>query len=180
MVHKYFTETDSVTWISEIQRIVDAYNNNPHRGLKNIKPNDVENRKEEVLKMNIDKANEDLNIDVKIFPGDKVRVRIKGNVFSKGYIQQWSDEIYTVVKVMKASATLDNGSKEKLSDLQKVSDNTDNSKQNTTFQSVTQQNKEIKEFNKEGLNKEDIIPERMETRQTNNKRERKQVKKYQA
>lgn len=188
MIHKYFTEYNTVKWVNKLKDFIDIYNNTPHRGLNNIKPNESSEKKEELLKLNIEKINHMINIKFKLNEGDKVRLKEQSKTFEKGYTPKWSSEIYTVkrINITKATIVDKNGkeSQHRLNDLQKVNDNVmENiklSEKPTELQTVTEQNKAIREFNKEGLNKDDIIPDRISTRNVNNKRNRKQVEKYQA
>jgi hypothetical protein len=56
----------------------------------------------------------------KLQVGDLVRVRVKGDVFKKGYTQRWSTDVNTVESVEGDWYTLDDESRFKGEDLQKV------------------------------------------------------------
>lgn len=121
MIHKHFTENNTTNWVDVLQTTINTYNNNPHDGINEIKPNDAENNKEVIMKLNIDKALESVdnknesNKEFKV--GDKVRVREKGT-FRKGYLPKWSFETYTITTMYKATAILSDGKKYRLSELQ--------------------------------------------------------------
>ena len=38
MTHKYFTENNTINWIDYLPTMIEAYNNNPHGGLNDLKP----------------------------------------------------------------------------------------------------------------------------------------------
>ncbi len=166
MISKNFTDTNSVKWYDYLQHYIDVYNSNPHGGLDDIPPDKVQEPEntEKILHKNIEKALESNKIRNDINVGDIVRIRIKG-VFKKGYEPSYSSETYTVTKVLNMSAYVDDGSRHKISDLLKVNDN-------STFTNIIydlkKENKAKREFNREGLDKKDIL----ETKRTRRKVEK--------
>ena len=125
-ISRYMTANDTTKWTSVLQTILDVYNNTPHNSLDEIKPNDVETQdnREIVSKINIDKMIENKDKkDVKLNVGDKVRIRVKKNIFSKGYEINYSKNIYTIVELGKSIAKLDDGETYNLKDLMKVDSN---------------------------------------------------------
>ena len=75
-------------YIDKLDDIVKEYNNKHHTSIK-MKPVDVEDN------TYIDFKKEINNKDPKFKFGDYVR-----NIFAKGYIQNWSEEIFMIKKVI--------------------------------------------------------------------------------
>ena len=107
-------------WIDKIDKIIDVYNNTPHKTLEYLTPNEAsldEHRKQilniNLLKSQVNKSTSDLSI------GDNVRIRI-GNIFKKGTEPSFSDDIYEVINTDNNKILLSNGKKYKRSSLLKV------------------------------------------------------------
>ena len=168
MVHKHFTENNTVNWVDNLQTFIKAYNNNPHEGINQIKPENANNEENKniIIKLNIDKANEQAQqeplTDLKV--GDDVRIRIRGT-FRKGYLPRWSSEIYKIHKIFRSTAMLSDGKKYKLSDIQKADVNL-----TVNFDEPSEYNKNLEEYQKQlnfkktGLNKINIIEKQKRTR----------------
>jgi Integrase core domain/Chromo (CHRromatin Organisation MOdifier) domain len=103
---KYFTARGTRRYVDVLDDLVDAYNKSKHRTTK-MRPCDVNKRNEKVVFRNtygVDTVMEMLvqreqKPRVKI--GDTVRLKYDYNPFDKGYYPNWTDELYTVVKVIK-------------------------------------------------------------------------------
>ncbi len=97
LMWKYFTEFKTKKWIDKLEEIQDNYNNTYHRVIKRT-PNEVtwDNRKE-VFKVMYPEIKD--RTKCKLKEGDRVRLAIYKDIFDKGYVQNWTTEIYTVVKV---------------------------------------------------------------------------------
>lgn len=124
MTHKYFTENDSVRWIDHLPDLIKTYNNLPHMGINNHSPNESKKFFPELLKLNLQKAEQTNELKPDIGVGDVVRVKLPKTPFTKGYVPQFSNETYKIIRVMKVSVILDNGKRYKISDVLKVSDET--------------------------------------------------------
>ena len=94
-VWKIFHETKKTRWIDILDDVVDNYNSTYHNTIK-MAPNDVtwENRAT-VFKNSFPKIRQ--RITCKLKKGDRVRVKLNKDLFEKGFTQNWSDDIYTVV-----------------------------------------------------------------------------------
>jgi hypothetical protein len=101
---KYFTSHNTRKYIDIIQKILDFYNNKIHRTIK-MSPIDASkkiNRNKVFNNMyqniyTIDKSKNNLKLN------DYVRIsRIKGT-FEKGYIPNWSREIFQIEKILKTN-----------------------------------------------------------------------------
>lgn len=103
-MYKYFTFTGSHRWIDVIQQLVQAYNASVHRSIG-------------IAPMNVNQDNE-LDIWVKqqsrgpqkvtlkdkhpsFAIGDSVRISHAKKVFDKGYLPTWTDQVYTISKIIK-------------------------------------------------------------------------------
>ena len=97
LVWKYFTETGKKRWIDIVYRLVDNYNNTYHSSIK-MTPNEVtwENRKQ-VFKNLFPRIMD--RIKCRLKRGDKVRILLKKDLFEKGFTQNWSKEIFEVIKI---------------------------------------------------------------------------------
>ena len=78
-IYKYMTSISKNVYIDKLDDIVDKYNNTYHTTI-NIKPIDV-------------KDNTYINAD-KFKVGDCVRISKYKNIFAKGYMPNWSEEVF--------------------------------------------------------------------------------------
>ena len=76
-------------YIGKLDSIVNKYNNTYHRKIT-MKPIDVKNN----TYINIDKEVNDEDPKFKV--GDHVRISKHRNIFAKGYIPNWSEEIFVL------------------------------------------------------------------------------------
>ena len=79
-------------YIDKLDDIVDEYNNAYHTTIK-MKPADVKDN----TYINTDK--EINNKDPKFKVGDHVRISKYKNIFAKGYMPNWSEEVFVIKKV---------------------------------------------------------------------------------
>ena len=86
------TETSKNVYISELYDIVKEYNNTYHTSLK-MKPVDVKNN----TCIDFEKAVNDKNPKFKV--GDHVRISKYENIFAKGCMPNWSEEVFIVSKI---------------------------------------------------------------------------------
>lgn len=184
MIHKHFTENNTINWVDNLQTTINVYNNLPHEGINGIKPNQAETKENdhEIRLINIEKSQDKsilddtenipkeeqtVNIRGTTFKiGDKVRIRIK-EPFKKGYTPKWSEEIYTIKHFHKVTAVLSDNKKYHFNDIKLV---IDNNEQNKEIPKPVEQapiiselkkskidNKKTKNFEKSGLSLNDII-----------------------
>jgi hypothetical protein len=98
IIEKNFTDNNSANWISHLPDIVKVYNNSPHSGINNIKPNKAneEENKKTISNINFWKAVKNNEIDdkkIKIKVGDYVRIQTKKTNLSKGYTSNYSKNV---------------------------------------------------------------------------------------
>ena len=90
--YKYMTSISKNVYIDKLDDIVDEYNNIYHTTIK-MKPAEVKDN----TYINADK--EVNNKDPKFKVGDYVRTSKYKNIFAKGYMPNWSEEVFVIKKV---------------------------------------------------------------------------------
>ena len=90
-LYKHMTATGKNVYYDVLDDVVNKYNNAKHSTIK-MKPIDVKNNK----RVYIDEHNEK---DSKFKVGDRVRVSRYKNIFAKGYVPNWSSELFIVNKI---------------------------------------------------------------------------------
>ena len=91
-IYKYMTSISKNVYINKLDDIADEYNNTYHTTIK-MKPIDVKDN----TYINISK--EINNKDPKFKVGDRVRISKYKNIFAKGYMPNWSEEVFIIKKV---------------------------------------------------------------------------------
>ena len=91
-IYKCMTSISKNVYIDKLDDIVDEYNNTYHTTIK-MKPIDVKDN----TYINADK--EINNKDPKFKVGDHVRISKYKNNFAKGYMPNWSEEVFVIKKV---------------------------------------------------------------------------------
>ena len=91
-IYKYMTSISKNVYIDKLDDIVDKYNNTYHTTIK-MKPIDVKDN-------TYINANKEINNkDPKFKVGDHVRISKYKNIFAKGYMPNWSEEVFVIKKV---------------------------------------------------------------------------------
>ncbi|NBO73011.1 transposase, partial [bacterium] len=110
-IYKYMKEENTTTYIKELPKIVEAYNDTPHSGIMDIAPNDAEKKenKDKIQIMNHKFDLENRRNRVKFRVGDTVRIRTNRKSFVRSYDEKYSDKQYTITELNNRRATLDNG-----------------------------------------------------------------------
>ena len=91
-IYKYMISISKNVYTDKLDDIVDEYNNTYHTTIK-MKPTDVKDN----TYINADK--EIYNKDPKFKVGDPVRISKYKNIFAKGYMPNWSEEVFVIKKV---------------------------------------------------------------------------------
>ena len=91
-IYKCMTETSKNVYIYELHDIVKEYNYTYHTSIK-MKPVDVKNN------TYIDFEKEVNDKDPKFTVGDHVRISKYKNFFAKGYMPNWSEEVFVISKI---------------------------------------------------------------------------------
>jgi len=120
ILHKRFVKYDTTNWVDVLPKIVNQYNNSPHSGIDNIKPNEA-NKPENIYKimeLNMEKKQAKTTFDNPFQEGDNVRVELSG--MHKKSEGKFSNEIYKVVEVRGKRVLLNDGKVRKYDMLSKV------------------------------------------------------------
>ena len=91
-IYKYMTSISKNMYIDKLDDIVNKYNNKKYRTTK-MKPVDVKSSK------NINSSKESNDEDPKFKIRDIDRISKYKNIFAKGYVPNWSGEVFVVKKV---------------------------------------------------------------------------------
>ena len=91
-MYKYMTSITKNVYIDELDNIVKKYNNTYHVSFK-IKPIDVKDNTYIGFKKEVNDKNPKFKV------GDHVRISKYKNIFAKGYMSNWSEEIFIIKKV---------------------------------------------------------------------------------
>ena len=91
-IYKYMTSISRNVYIDKLDDIVKEYNNTYHTSIK-MKSVDVKDN------TYIDFKKEINNKDPKFKVGDQVRISKYKNIFARGYMPNWSEEIFAIKKI---------------------------------------------------------------------------------
>ena len=91
-IYKYMTSISKNVYIDKLDDIVKKYNNTYHTSIK-MKPVDVRDN----TYINFKKQSNDKNPKFKV--GDHVIISKYKNIFAKGYMPNWSEEIFIIKKI---------------------------------------------------------------------------------
>lgn len=98
-MYRYITHKQTWKYIDQLPAIVNTYNNTIHRSIK-MKPADVNPSNEAKLRTLL---NPKIKLTAAKFKlGDTVRISRLKRTFEKGYTPNWSEEIFTIEKVIKS------------------------------------------------------------------------------
>ena len=86
---KYMTSISKNVYIDKLDDIVDEYNNTYHTTIK-MKPIDVQDN------TYINTSKEISNKDPKFKAGDHVKISKYKNIFARGYMPNWSEELFVI------------------------------------------------------------------------------------
>ena len=106
-IYRYLTEHGTHRYIDVLPSIVKAYNNRPHRGLRQITPLEAHNHTPSETRQHLLAVHSDWYKKYSSHPhrsspltvGDVVRLTKEARVFSKGYMYQNTEELFTVSSI---------------------------------------------------------------------------------
>ena len=157
MFSTMYLRNKNKNWVDNLDKNINIYNNMPHGGILDYKPNDViksDDIKSIIAHYNAIKNKKNNTIsDIKI--GDKVRIYIKGK-FDKGTDPLFSDEVYIVTDVNGKKIKLNNGEVKKRSSLLIVPSNTVSSGKNIIKDAKEKRKTEVA-LQAEGIDETNII-----------------------
>ena len=90
-IYKYMTAISKNVYINKLDDIVKEYNNTYHTLIK-MKPVDVKDNTYIDFKKEVNDKNPKFKV------GDRVRISKYKNIFNKGYMPNWSEEIFIIKK----------------------------------------------------------------------------------
>jgi len=98
---RYMTEHNTKRWVDYLPEALDTYNNSYHRSIK-MEPSMVsfQNRSEVFRNLY---PNSNVKVKCKLKIGWKVRIPTKKTIFSKGFLPNWSKQIFVISNVEQVS-----------------------------------------------------------------------------
>lgn len=94
---KLFTAKGTYEWVSILQGIVNQYNNTVHRTI-GMKPKDVKQKHVKSILARLNKQKVKIS-KPKFKVGDNVRISKYKRVFTKGYMPNWTNEVFKIYAV---------------------------------------------------------------------------------
>ena len=91
-IYKYITSVSKIAYIDKLDDIVDEYNNTYHR---TVKMKSVDVKSDNHIEYNVNSNDK----DPKLQDGNHVRISKYKNIFAKGYIPNWSEEVFVIKEV---------------------------------------------------------------------------------
>ena len=86
---------NNTTWINDLDKLTNEYNNSYHKSIKMKPINASEKSNEDIVINNLYNFNI-TNKKPKFKINDKVRVSLLKNTFEKSYTSNWSEEIFII------------------------------------------------------------------------------------
>jgi transposase InsO family protein len=121
ILHRHFTQQQTVKWIDVLQKFIQAYNKTEHASL-HMSPNEAKSRPTDARNVhfeNLEEAQKKRPVQ-KFRVGDHVRVKRKKKTFDRGYEIVWSLTVYVIKKIEGQNYLLNDGKKYRAHMLQKV------------------------------------------------------------
>jgi hypothetical protein len=97
-LYRYFTQNKTVRWLDIVDNIVNAINNSVNRTI-GITPNQVNAENAQSIFEKIYKPSTDGNSFPKFKRGDIVRINKEKGKFSKGYLPNYTEELFKIFQV---------------------------------------------------------------------------------
>jgi transposase InsO family protein len=94
-MYRYFTARHTNRWIDVLPSLIESYNNAFHRTI-GMTPNEVTSENAQQIGERMYPLKEMPHWKFQL--GDTVRITVYKNIFVKGYIKNWSEEVYTIVE----------------------------------------------------------------------------------
>ena len=95
---RYFTMSTKQNWTKVLQDVVFSYNHSVHRTL-GCKPADVTASNVDEIRERVFHKQPESRKKSNINVGDKVRISKVKSIFAKGYLPNWTEEIFTVESI---------------------------------------------------------------------------------
>jgi hypothetical protein len=92
---KYFTHRETLTYVDILSEMVASYNHTVHRTI-GIPPAEVTWANQTTVSKRLYRRKEPKK-SCKCSPGDQVRLSKAKRMFKKGYLPNWTEELFTIV-----------------------------------------------------------------------------------
>ena len=97
---KYFTHKNTTKYVDVIDDLVHSYNNSYHRTIGRA-PSQVNKDNEAAVRARM--YGEEVPSPAKLKMGDKVRISKTRRAFDKGYLPNWTEEIFTITEALRTT-----------------------------------------------------------------------------
>ena len=94
---KYFTANNTLKYVDILQKLVKSYNHSRHRSI-GMRPVDVNKSNENIVWQTLYGKESKKSIQFKFDIGDQVRISKAKRTFKKGYLPNWTEEVFTITK----------------------------------------------------------------------------------
>jgi hypothetical protein len=101
-LYKYFSENNTTTWTTIIDKIVNNINNSVNRTI-GVKPNSVDYNNAQDILENVFNNDNSASVKNKFNLDDIVRISKEKGKFDKGYYPNYTDELFKISKVNKSN-----------------------------------------------------------------------------
>ena len=98
-LYRYFTHSNSYRYIEVLPKIIKSYNHTYHRSIKTAPINVTVENQNKIWHTLYDDIMQDERKHPNLKVGDTVRLSKRPGPFTKGYTQQWTEEIFTISKI---------------------------------------------------------------------------------
>lgn len=119
-IYKYFADEDTTNWLDSLEKFVRAYNSTSHTSLCDATPNQVYKHPWDFARCHYENKMKRLNKVEPLKKGDIVRVKLPKSKFDRSYNIKWKEETNIIKDVQGNYYELDDGTKHRINDLQKV------------------------------------------------------------
>lgn len=101
LMYRKFTEVGTYEWVNQLPNFLVEYNDRYHRTI-GMKPSQVNDKNSKIVLANIRKNRQKyvaLDKKSRFKIGDKVRISKYKRIFDKGYLPNWTNEIFVVSSI---------------------------------------------------------------------------------
>jgi hypothetical protein len=92
---KYFTANNTLKYVDILQKLVKSYNHSRYRSI-GMRPVDVNKNNENILWQTLYGEESKKSIQFKFNIVDQVQICKAKRTFKKGYLPNWTEEVFTV------------------------------------------------------------------------------------
>jgi hypothetical protein len=125
-IYQFMKNNNTTKYSDNLDKIISAYNDTPHSGIKNYTPNEVFDDtgdiRDNIQKLNHEKNNNNtIKMKNNTFEiGDLVRIRNVQHKFTRSFDEKYSNQTFLIMNVQKRKAVLDDGTTVDLRRLKRV------------------------------------------------------------